>query len=189
VIQKAFRSKSEERLANMLDAMEIPYEYEPPNKKVSYRVERDAKYLPDFIVGNDIILEVKGYLTSSDRAKYLRIQRCNVFLDLRFVFDRPQNTLNKKSKTTYAQWADSHGFLWYDKHTIGKLLEELQPNGRTPRKPPSAEGAKASRAARKHQQHGSPDRLLDPKARRVRLRTPKARVHRSDGRAERRARA
>lgn len=173
----------------MLDAMEIPYEYEPLHGKVSYRVERDAKYLPDFVVGKGIILEVKGYLTSADRSKYLRIQRCNVFLDLRFVFDRPTNTLNKKSKTTYAQWADSHGFPWYDKHTIGKLLEELQPNGRTPRKPASPEGFKASRTARKHQQHGSPDRLLDPKACRVRLRTPAARVHRGNGCAERRARA
>jgi hypothetical protein len=189
VIQKAFRSKSEERLANMLDAMEIPYEYEPIGKKVFYRIERNAKYLPDFIVGDGIILEVKGYLTSADRSKYLRIAKWNPFLDLRFVFDRPSNLLNKKSRTTYAEWAEQHGFLWYDKHTIGKLLEELQPNGRTERKPPSAEGFKASRTARKHQQHGSPDRLLDPKACRVRLRTPKARVHRSDGCAERCSRA
>jgi hypothetical protein len=183
VIQKAFRSRSEERLAAMLDAMDIPYRFEPLDGKIPYRVERDAKYLPDFVLQDGIILEVKGYLKPADRAKYIRLQRCNPFLDLRFVFDRPSNTLSKKSSTTYAQWAEQHGFLWYDKHSIAKLLEELQPNGRTPRKPASKEGAKASRAARKHQQHGS-----TPKARSLRLRTAKTRVHRSDGRSERRAR-
>lgn len=173
----------------MLDAMDIPYQYEPIDGKVSYRIERDAKYLPDFIVGEGIILEVKGYLTPSDRAKYIRLQRCNPSIDLRFVFDRPSNLLNKKSRTTYAEWAEQHGFLWYDKYTIGKLLEELQPDGRTPRKPPSAEGFKASRTARKHKQHGSLDRLLDPKARRVRVRTQETRVRRGNGCAQRRSRA
>lgn len=172
----------------MLDAMEIPYQYEPIDGKVSYRIERDAKYLPDFIVGEGIILEVKGYLTSADRSKYLRLQRCNPFLDLRFVFDRPTNTLSKKSRTTYAQWAEQHGFIWYDKHTIGTLLKELA-DDRTPGKTTKPEGFKASRKARLPVKHGSADRLLDTKARRVHPRTAPGGLRRTDSHSQRRARA
>jgi len=36
-------------------------------------------------------------------------------MDIRFVFQNANNKLNKRSKTTYAQWADKHGFPWAHK--------------------------------------------------------------------------
>lgn len=112
-----YRSKSEERVAHNLDILEVDYEYEPKDGKVAYRIERSATYLPDFVLKNEkCILEVKGYLSPSDRTKYLRIKACNPDVDIRFVFDRATNRLNKTSKTTYAEWAEKHGFLWCEKN-------------------------------------------------------------------------
>lgn len=111
-----YRSKSEERFAGHLENLGVAYDYEPKDRKVQYRIERTAYYLPDFIIkGAKFILEVKGQLTSSDRAKYLRIKKQHPDIDIRFVFDRQSTKLSKTSKTTYAQWADKHGFLWCEK--------------------------------------------------------------------------
>ena len=35
--------------------------------------------------------------------------------DIRMVFMRPYNKLNKGSKTTYAQWCDKNNIKWADK--------------------------------------------------------------------------
>ena len=116
ILQGRFRSRSEERFAGHLNDLGVAFEYEPKDKKVQYTIERTAYYLPDFILeGSDFILEVKGYLTPADRSKYLRIKKSNPDVDIRFVFDRASNKLNKTSKTTYAEWAEKHGFLWCEK--------------------------------------------------------------------------
>ena len=108
----------------------MAFEYEPKDKKVKYTVQRDALYLPDFIIdGSSFILEVKGYLSPADRAKYIRVKASNPDIDLRFVFDRASNKLNKTSKTTYAQWAEKNGFKWCEKI--------LPPNWHSNRKSPA----------------------------------------------------
>lgn len=109
-----YRSKSEERFAGHLNDLGVAYEYEPKDKKVRYVVE--ASYLPDFILdGQAYILEVKGYLPSEDRSKYVWIKKSNPDIDIRFVFDRASTPITKNSKTTYAMWADKHGFKWCEK--------------------------------------------------------------------------
>ena len=42
----------------------------------------------------------------------LAVKKQHPDLDIRLVFQAPHNTLTKKSKTTYAQWAEKNGFLW-----------------------------------------------------------------------------
>lgn len=111
----SYRNKSEERVAGHLNELGVAFEYEPQDQKVPYKVERNAYYLPDFVLPGGTILEVKGWLTSADRAKYIRIKKSNPDIDLRFVFDRSSAKLSKTSKTTYAQWAEQHGFLWCEK--------------------------------------------------------------------------
>lgn len=111
-----YRSKSEERVAGHLDELGVPYAYEPKDGKIRYTVERTASYLPDFVLKDSgIVLEVKGYLSSADRAKYLRVKKSNPDADIRFIFDRASNKLSKTSTTTYAQWAEKHGFPWCEK--------------------------------------------------------------------------
>ena len=153
-----FRSRSEERFAGHLNDLGVAFEYEPKDKKVKYTIQRDAHYLPDFIIdGSPFILEVKGYLSPSDRSKYLRVKASNPDIDLRFVFDRASNKLNKTSKTTYAQWADKNGFKWCEKI--------IPPNWHSARKSNERASSKAASAAhpyapRKgfHLTHGSPHR-------------------------------
>lgn len=155
-----YRSKSEERVAEHLNHLGVPYLYEPKNGKVSYKVERTASYLPDFVLTDSgIILEVKGYFTSADRAKYLRVKASNPDIDLRFVFDRASTRLSKTSNTTYADWAEKHGFQWCEKvippHWYNKHRKSNE------RAPSKASGTKSSKASRKGQpqSHGSVGRL------------------------------
>jgi hypothetical protein len=152
-----YRSKSEERVAEHLNHLGVPYLYEPKNGKVSYKVERTASYLPDFVLTDSgIILEVKGYFTSTDRAKYLRVKESNPDLDLRFVFDRASNKLSKTSKTTYADWAEKHGFQWCEKVIPPHWYRKS--NERAPSKAAGTKGPASPRKG-KPKSHGSVGRL------------------------------
>lgn len=95
-------------VASALKRVGVAYSYESER----YKYTKEATYTPDFILPNGVIVEAKGYWTSSDRTKHLRVRECNPELDIRFCFQRASNTLNKTSKTTYGQWCDKHGFQW-----------------------------------------------------------------------------
>jgi hypothetical protein len=156
-----YRSKSEERVAEHLNFLGVPYLYEPKDGKVTYKIERSASYLPDFVLTKSgTILEVKGYLTSSDRSKYIRIKESNPNIDLRFVFDRASTKLNKTSKTTYAEWADKHGFLWCEK-VIPPHWYSTSNRKSNERASSKAAGTKGSASPRKvkPQSHGGLGRL------------------------------
>ena len=107
------RSGLEIQVAELLDELKIDYEYEPD--KVNYVIE--ARYIPDFKVG-DVYLETKGFFKPSDRRKMLAVKKCNPDLDIRLVFQAPYNKISKHSKTTYAKWAEKHGFPWCPYYAI-----------------------------------------------------------------------
>lgn len=101
-----YRSIFERRIAKNSDS-KIKYEseyliWQPPEKK----------YTPDFILENGIIVEAKGVLTPQDRLKMVCVKNQHPNRDIRFLFMRAANKLNKHSKTTYAQWAEKNGFKW-----------------------------------------------------------------------------
>ena len=110
------RSMGEVKFAAHLEALGIEYEYEPdtfdwtPPKK---------RYTPDFRLkkrtGGYIYVEYKGNFKGTDRTKLLNVKRDHPDLDLRLVFERAGNKLNKVSKTTYADWCEKHGFPWAEK--------------------------------------------------------------------------
>jgi len=104
----AYRSRLEERLARWMEVNELPFAYE--TLKLDYTIK--AVYSPDFILPNGVILEAKGYFKPEDRRKMLAVKKQHPELDIRLVFQAPYNTLSKKSKTTYAMWAEKNGFLW-----------------------------------------------------------------------------
>ena len=106
-----FRSRFEERLACGLDKRGVAFSYE--SCRIEYTVVR--KYTPDFIFPNGVMVEAKGYFTSADRTKHLRVRESNPLLDIRFCFQNSENKLNKKSKTSYADWCDKYGFLWCER--------------------------------------------------------------------------
>jgi len=117
---RGFRSMFEVRIAEELNDAKVPYEYE--TLKIKYT--REQVYNPDFILPNGIILEVKGKFDSNDRAKHLLIKQQHPELDIRFVFMRASQKLYKGSKSTYAEWADNHGFKYSDKKIPAEWLEE-----------------------------------------------------------------
>jgi hypothetical protein len=108
----AFRSKFEEQIAKGLDAVGEIYQYE--SRKISYTLSNS--YIPDFILGNNVVIEAKGFLKPTDRRKMIAVKEQNPDLDIRFVFQR-NNPLAKGSKHTYLSWAEKHGFpacVWPD---------------------------------------------------------------------------
>lgn len=106
-----FRSKFEKGLYAEGTKCRRELEYEPSDSHLSYN--RPSKYLPDFRLPNGVLIEAKGYFKSSDRTKMLRVREQNPSYDIRFVFQRANNTLTKaKNSKTYWQWAEQHGFQW-----------------------------------------------------------------------------
>lgn len=109
-----FRSKLEEKIANLLEGLGVSYEYE--STKLSYTIQHH--YSPDFILPNHTYLEAKGYWAPEDRRKILAVKRDNPDIDIRMVFQAPYNTISKRSKTTYAQWCEKHEIPWTHFHDI-----------------------------------------------------------------------
>lgn len=103
-----YRSGFEQAVALQLGAVE--YEYEPKASKVRY-TPKERMYLPDFVLANGVILEVKGRFTGPDRVKHELIKAQHPELDIRFVFQRNQ-PINKGSKTMYSDWCDKRGFKY-----------------------------------------------------------------------------
>jgi len=122
-----YKSMSEVKYKAFLDAHGIQNEYEPEVFK--YTLPR-GKYTPDFKVikssGQPVYLEYKGVFSGKDRRKLRYVRQSNPTLDLRLVFERSSNKLNKCSKTTYGEWATKNGFKWYNVEDINTLMKELE---------------------------------------------------------------
>ena len=109
-----FRSKLEERIADLLEGLGVSYEYE--STKIPYTIQHN--YSPDFCLPNYTYLEAKGYWDAADRRKILAVKKDNPDIDIRMVFQSPYNKISKKSKTTYAQWCERHDIPWTHFHDI-----------------------------------------------------------------------
>jgi hypothetical protein len=118
-----YRSGLEESVAKALTKLKCKFAYEQDKirytKPITYHT-----YLPDFVLPNGIIIEVKGKFSSSDRLKHLLIQKQYPLLDIRFVFGRSSNKLYKCSPTTYATWCEKHGFKYADKTVPEEWINE-----------------------------------------------------------------
>lgn len=110
-LRHGFRSGLEEKNAKHLEANGVPVLFEV--RKIKYTVPESVRtYTLDFELPNGILVETKGKFEPQDRAKHLFIKNQYPELDLRFVFQRPSDPIYKGAKTSYAQWADKHGFRW-----------------------------------------------------------------------------
>lgn len=122
-----FRSNSEYNCSLILLSKKIEYEYEP--YPIAYEWSEHKKYIPDFILPNGVILEVKGRFMLEDRKKHLFIRAQHPEHDIRFVFDNPYRKLYKGGKMTYADWCDKYGFE-YCKLNEGIPEEWFKKNGK-----------------------------------------------------------
>jgi hypothetical protein len=109
-----FKSGLEENVSKQIESKGIEVQYE--SEKVAYTIPAsEHTYNPDFRLPNGIIVETKGRFVLTDRKKHLLVKEQNPNLDIRFVFSNSKNKINKKSKTTYGDWCDKHGFKYADK--------------------------------------------------------------------------
>jgi len=113
----AYKSKLEEAVAAELKGLKVKANYEP--SKLPYVLERN--YIPDWVVpSSGIILEAKGKLDPDSRAKMKAVKKKHPHLDIRFIFSKANNKLNRNSKTTYGEWATKNGFKWCEVGSIPK---------------------------------------------------------------------
>lgn len=111
------RSGLEDRFGNFLREHDVEFGYE--SDVLEYEVPaKIGKYKPDFKI-QGIYLETKGRFTSEDRKKMLFVFRSNPDVNLLMVFPKPNNTITRKSRTTYGDWCDKNNIPWI-------ALEELE---------------------------------------------------------------
>ena len=108
---QGYLSGLESAVGSQLNSAKIVWEYEP--ERIPY-VPKNRTYTPDFVLttrsGGKIYIETKGRFLASDRSKHLLLKQQYPDLDLRFVFNNPNQKLYKGAKTTYGEWCEKHGF-------------------------------------------------------------------------------
>ena len=113
--QPKFRSGLEKEIASLLTQAGIQYRHE--SETLRYNVPAvTRKYLPDFVLLKCpvLVVEAKGRFTSADRQKMLLVKQQHPTRTIVIIFGRSQNTLSKKSKTTYGEWTTKNGIKWID---------------------------------------------------------------------------
>jgi len=118
----------EVKFAAQLDECKVEYEYEPESFTWT---PAKRKYTPDFRIkkrkkGSSVymFIEYKGNFQGPDRTKLIKIKEEHPDLDIRLVFERATNKLNRASHTTYGDWADKHGFPWAEKEFPAEWRKE-----------------------------------------------------------------
>jgi hypothetical protein len=122
-IVNGYRSGLEEKIAQELFDAGVSFEFEEYVIKYT-KPEKVAKYTPDFMLPNFIIVESKGRFLTADRQKMILVKQQHPDLDIRFVFSNSRQRIGKKSTTTYGAWCVKHGFPYADKSIPAAWLKE-----------------------------------------------------------------
>lgn len=117
------RSCLEEAVIQHLIDQEIPFEYEP--FRIPY-LKQTGFYTPDIILDNGVIIEIKGLFLPEDRNKHLLIKKQYPNILIHFVFQNSRARLSKKSRTTYAEWCEKHGFPYSERTIPYEWIEKQQ---------------------------------------------------------------
>lgn len=109
-----YRSGLEDKNAAHMEKLGVDFDFELFH--IKYIVPaREAKYTPDFVLRNGIIVETKGLWETEDRQKHLLIREQYPDLDIRLVFSSSKSKLYKGSPTSYGDWCEKHGIVYADK--------------------------------------------------------------------------
>jgi len=109
-----FKSGLERKVHASLNRRQVKHGYETQKFKF-VQPAKARTYTPDFFLHETgIFVECKGRLTQADREKLLWAREQNPDLRLVILFGRAKNTLTRRSKTTYGDWAEKNGFEWAD---------------------------------------------------------------------------
>lgn len=111
-----YKSQFERRIAEQFRLKRVKFLYE--GLKLNFvQPEKKRTYKPDFILeANSLIIEAKGRLTREDRKKLLWVleQYPQHRQHFRMLFQDSRKTLDKRSKTTYADWCTENGIKFAD---------------------------------------------------------------------------
>jgi hypothetical protein len=135
-LKYGYKSGLEQTVAEQIKSTEYDLKYE--TEIINYIVpERKAKYTPDFVFvkrnGNFMFIETKGRWTTADRQKMKHVLASNLGVDIRMVFQNPNQRLSKTSKTTYAEFALKLGIQHVAKKDIpAEWLLECVKTGESP---------------------------------------------------------
>lgn len=135
-LKYGYKSGLEHTVAEAIKS--TPYDLKYETETVNYIVpERKAKYTPDFVFtkrnGHLMFVETKGRWTTADRTKMKHVLASNPGIDIRMVFQNPNQRLSKTSKTTYAEYALKLGIKHVAKKDIpAEWLEECLKSGEVP---------------------------------------------------------
>lgn len=117
---KPYKSQLELLTAKKLEEEGFKVDYEP--ERLEFFVpETRRTYTPDFKIKKNRYIECKGRLLREDRKKLLLVKEQHPNVRIFLLFERPNMTLDKRSKTTYAEWAEKNGFDW---SWLGKGLKK-----------------------------------------------------------------
>ena len=135
-LKYGYKSGLEQTVAEQIKSTEYDLQYE--TETINYIIpERKAKYTPDFVFvkrnGNFMFIETKGRWTTADRQKMKHVLASNPGVDIRMVFQNPNQRLSKTSKTTYAEFALKLGIQHVAKKDIpAEWLLECVKSGESP---------------------------------------------------------
>lgn len=119
-----YKSGLEKRFAELLFKHGVKAKYEARR----FEFVRMAHYLPDWQISDTLYIETKGYFSPRNRSDLLSFREQHPGIEIYLIFSAPENRLTSKSKTTYAQWCEKHGFRWssIDKFPIYLFKKEKQ---------------------------------------------------------------
>lgn len=138
-LKHGYRSGLELDVSKQIQEANYPVNYE--TETLHYIVpEKKSKYTPDFIFtkknGQKMYIETKGRWTAADRKKMKFVLKSNPGIDLRIVFQNPNQKISKTSKTTYGEFAERMGITHVAKKEIPESwLDECIKSGEEPRDP------------------------------------------------------
>ena len=134
-----YKSGLELTVAEQIKSNDYEVNYE--TETLQYTVpETKHKYTPDFVFtkrdGTLMYIETKGRWTATDRKKMKHVLQSNPNIDLRLVFQNPNQKISKASKTTYEMFANKLGISKVAKKEIPTewMAECLKP-GEKPQDP------------------------------------------------------
>jgi hypothetical protein len=136
-LKHGYKSGLELTVADQIKSTEYDLKYE--TEILKYIVpERAAKYTPDFVFtkrnGELMFVETKGRWTSADRLKMKHVLTSNPGVDIRMVFQNPNQKITKGSNTTYETYANKLGIQHVAKKDIPAIwLEECVKSGEVPK--------------------------------------------------------
>jgi hypothetical protein len=112
----AFKSGFERSTVADLKSRGIAFEYEG----LEFPYVLHGTYHPDLqLMGNGIVIELKGLLDRESKRKMAAIRQQYPDLDIRFVFMYADKKI-PGTKQTHGQWATKNGFKWAE----GKVPQE-----------------------------------------------------------------